>query len=110
MATYVGFYTIDPSYAALGAENARSGGGPDIAFLDKVRALGSTLPEGTRIIGSYMTMSSEKPNVLIVETDDPSALAAISQYYTGYLAYDWTPANVIGASEGEREQWRKSAG
>ncbi len=110
MATYIGFYTADSAFAAQGAERARSDDGPNTAFQDQVQALPGVLPHGTTVIGSYTTMSSERPNVMIVDTDDPSGLAFIGTYYTGYLQFDWTPATVIGGSQSERDDWRKQVG
>ncbi len=110
MATYIGFYSPDAAFAAANAENSRNAGPPNTGFFDKVQALATALPEGTQIVGSYASMSSERPSVMIVEASDPAGLAAINTYYTGYLQFDWVPANVIGGSQAERDEWRKQAG
>jgi hypothetical protein len=107
MATYIGFYNPDPAFAARNAKNARREKGPNTSFQDKVQALPGALPQGTSIIGSYATMSNERPAVMIVETSDPSGLAFISSYYEGFLNFDWTPTQVIGGNQAERDQWRQ---
>lgn len=108
MATYIGFYGPHPAQLAETGERARSGAGPNAAFQDMVQSLPGKLPAGTAIVGSYATMSNERPAVMIVETDDPAGLAFISNYYQGYLQFDWSPANVIGGNQAERDEWRKS--
>ena len=45
---------------------------------------------------------------MIVETESTSALGFISQYYAGYLAFEWTPANRVGGTREERETWQSA--
>ncbi len=109
MATYLGFYTIDAGFQAESNDTARSGNtGVDPTFLDKVQGLTGALPEGTSIVGSYGTLSTDRPNVMIVDASDPSGLTFLNSYYAGYLEFDWTPATVVGGSQGERDAWRES--
>ena len=62
------------------------------------------------ILGSYGSMSTERPNVMIVEAADPAGLQALNQYYNGYLQFDWTPATVVGSNQAEVDKWRSQAG
>ena len=75
---------------------------------DLVSGLPDAVPEGTEIIGSYQTghdVLNQKPlpSVMIVEANDTSGLAFINAYYNGYLQFQWTPVNAIGATRSERE-------
>ena len=99
MATYIGFYTIDPNYTRSLGEKARRGdNGPDVSFQERVTELRDKLPGSLTLIGSYSTSASNQPNVWICETDDPRDLQFVSNYYTGYLVFDWVPATPLGAT------------
>ena len=118
MAVYLGYYRAVPGFVQQTQEQRRAGaGGPAGAFLDLVRELPERLPAGCRILGSYTPLGGGggavfepgPPSVMIVETDDPQHLAAISQHYGGYLAFLWVPATVVGARRPERERWAARA-
>lgn len=109
MAAYVGFYDISENWAAENAQNARAGnGGMDPRFAQLVTDLPNQLPEGCSVVSSYGTTSANRPNVMIVETANQADLNFISQYYNGYLAFDWVPATNVGQSQAEREAWREA--
>ena len=114
MAVYLGYYRAVPGFVQATQEQLRGGGGgPDPAFLQRVRELPERLPAGCRILGSYTPLGGAggpvfepgPPSVMIVESDDPVHLGFISQHYGGYLAFLWVPATVVGASRQERDRW-----
>jgi hypothetical protein len=45
---------------------------------------------------------------MIVETDTLDHLTFITNYYTGFLNFQWTPASSVGSNKDQREQWRQS--
>jgi hypothetical protein len=111
MASYVGFYDMNQDWAASNAQQARAGdGGMDPQFAQLVTDLPNQLPEGCSVVSSYGTNSANRPNVMIVETDNQSDLTFITNYYRGYLMFDWVPANNVGGSQAEREAWRARQG
>ncbi len=110
MALYLGYYRPVPAYLQEVWTRARSGDRtPDAAFGRLVTALPQQLPAGCRLLGSYAAIGGEglgtpsPPSVMLVESDSTEALAFISQYYTGYLQFQWVPARAVGASSTERE-------
>mgnify|MGYP006919314256 FL=1 len=111
MTSYVGFYDINQDWAASNAQQARAGeGGMDPRFAQLVTDLPNQLPEGCSVVSSYGTSSANRPNVMIVETDNQSDLTFITNYYGGYLTFDWVPATNVGQSQAEREAWRAAQG
>ncbi len=102
MALYIGFYTVDPNYERETGGRARSGdGSADAAFQQRVVDLRAKLPASLRLLGSYGTRSAHQPNIWLCETDNPADLSFVSNYYTGYLVFDWVPAFAIGATVAE---------
>lgn len=107
MATYIGFYDINSDWAASNSQQARAGeGGMDPKFASLVTDLPNKLPSSCSVLASYGTTSANRPNVMIVETDNQADLNFISQYYGGWLAFDWVPAAKVGQTQAEREEWR----
>lgn len=79
----------------------------DPGFLQLVLDLPSKLPEGCRIVNTYQPIGgalASPPLVTVVETNDPGDLNFISNYYRGYLEYQWTPAFVLGPTRADRER------
>jgi hypothetical protein len=118
MAVYLGSYRAVPGFVQETQDQLRRGaGGPNPAFLRLVRELPERLPAGCRILGSYTPLGGAggavfepgPPAVMIVESDDPAHLGVISQHYSGYLAFLWVPATVVGASRQERDRWAAEA-
>ena len=113
MATYLAYYRVAPSFNEENQARARGGGsGIDPKFRQMVVDLPNRLPSSCRILGSYAPVGggavlSEPgaPAVMIIETSDPRDLTFISQYYTGYLIFQWTPATSVGGNRQERESW-----
>lgn len=109
MATYIGYYHTHPDFARQQGEKARGGeSAADPAFQQKVIELRDNLPGSLKLIGSFGSMSSqtpeanrERPNLWICETDDTADLQFISNYYAGYLVFEWVPGFVIGATASE---------
>ena len=119
MAVYLGYYRVVPGFMQENQERIRREGptGPDPKFVQMVRELPDKLPAGCRILGSYAPLGGASgdvsepgpPSVMIVETDEPRDLASITQYYSGYLAFQWAPATAVGATRQEREAWAATA-
>lgn len=96
---YIGFYDVDPDFRRAIGDGARTGDNSlDKAFRERVVALRDRLPPTLKLLGSYGTQATAHPNVFICETDNQADLAFISNYYTGYLVFDWVPANAIGTT------------
>ncbi len=112
MSTYLGFYRATQGYRTEMELRARGGDtSMDPKFMQLVVDLPIRLPAGCNIIGSYGSVGNSAeglPNVMIVETDNLDHLAFISNYYSGFLDFQWTPARSIGANKDQREQWRQS--
>ena len=107
MASYVGFYDISDHWQAEAGAQARAGnGGLDPRFAGLVTDLPNQLPEGCSVVASYGTTSANRPNIMIVETDNQADLQFITNYYQGYLAFDWVPATNVGSNQAQREDWR----
>jgi len=84
--TYVGFFW--PTNAAL--ETIGTGTAPR-EFLDKVNGFLDTFPDGLSHVGTYAVQGGERPNVIIVESEDYSGLQHINNYYNGWLRFEWHP-------------------
>jgi hypothetical protein len=118
MAVYLGYYRVARSYQDQMQERAREQRpGLDEKFRELILGLPEKVPAGCRIDGSYPPMGAGAvlrdpgpPSVMIVETESTSDLAFISRYYTGYLAFEWTPANHVGGTREERETWQTAMG
>jgi hypothetical protein len=115
MAIYLGYYRATPQFIEENqARLRREGGnaGPP-ACRRMVQELPDKLPAGCRIVGSYAPVGGGGavlgpvglPSVQIVETSDPTHLDFISQYYNGYLIFQWTPATSVGGNRQERAAW-----
>ncbi len=110
MATSIGYYAPTPDWAAEANANARAGKPLfPAAFLEKVAELPGKLPSGCSIVGSYaprgggpVLSQAGLPAVMIVETSDDADLTFISNYYSGWLAFNWAPATVVGATREQR--------
>ncbi|MGE0227687.1 MAG: hypothetical protein AB7I38_07005 [Dehalococcoidia bacterium] len=110
MTLYIGFYTIDPHFQRESGERARSGDNTmDERFGRKVVELRDRLPASLKLLGSYATQSAERPNIWLCETDNQADLQFVSNYYEGYLRFDWVPATVIGANAAETEARRQAS-
>jgi hypothetical protein len=107
MATYVGFYTFNAGFLSELTAKIRNGelqpGQPVEPMATKVREFLQKLPNGCKLIGSYTAAGQSidqpeehrLPSVIIVETDDPSHLLFITQYYSGYLSFVFHPYNPV---------------
>lgn len=111
VATYIGYYRPNQRFVDVSNETARAGGTtPDPKFLQMVADLPIKLPDTTRILGSFAPIGGAtpaSPAVFVVEASEVSGLQFISNYYQGYLEFDWHPGVSIGADKNEREQWRQ---
>jgi len=112
MSTYLGFYRVTEGFRTEAEVRARGGDtSPDPKFMQLVVDLPIRLPAGCNIIGSYGSLGGSPaglPNVMIVETDNLEHLAFISNYYSGFLDFQWTPARSVGSNKDQREQWRQA--
>lgn len=112
MSTYLGFYRTTDGFRVESEVRARSGDTSiDPRFLQLVVDLPLRLPAGCNIIGSYGSIGGSPqglPNVIIVETGDPDHLQFITNYYAGFLDFQWMPARSVGSNKDQREQWRQS--
>lgn len=112
MSLYLGFYRATPGFRTETEVRARGGDtslDPKMAQL--VVDLPIRLPAGCSIIGSYGVVGGSPeslPSVMIVESDNLDHLRFISNYYTGFLDFQWTPATAVGSNKDQREQWRQS--
>ena len=110
MPVYLGFYRPDPEFQREFGARVRAGEqSGDTRIQRLVVELPDKLPASCRIIGAYNTMAGNvlsdpgPPGVLIVDTSNGDDLLFISQYYSGYLQFQWHPARAIGANRQERE-------
>ena len=109
MSIYIGFYRPDPEFARERSARARAGdASADAQLTRRVVELVDKLPASCTIVGAYNTFAGNvlsdpgPPGVLIVETSNGDDVLFISQYYTGYLQFQWHPARAIGATRQER--------
>lgn len=116
MSTFIGYYRATESFVAENLERARrEGPGADEKFTRMVVELPGKLPNGLSIIGSYSPMASgpvvgsQLPSIMIVDAETPGDLSFITNYYAGYLYFQWQPATVVGASRAQREAWQAQA-
>lgn len=111
VATYIGYYRPNQRFVEESNARAREGAvAMDPKFLQLVADLPIKLPSTAHIIGSFSPIGGATPGspaVFIVEAADPSGLQFISNYYQGYLEFDWHPGVSIGANKNEREEWRQ---
>ena len=52
-------------------------------------------------MGSYAPLGAitkTYPGVWIVETDDPDELGFVSNWYRGFLDFEWVPVTAVGAT------------
>ncbi len=112
MSIYLGFYRTTDGFRTESEVRARGGDTSiDPRFLQLVVDLPLRLPAGCSIVGSYGSLGASPqglPNVMIVETDTLDHLTFITNYYTGFLNFQWTPASSVGSTKDQREQWRQS--
>ena len=106
MATYIGFYQANEEFFRANAERARAGEPPDLTLRDKVVELRDKLPASLTLIGSWGVskvgaVNRERPNVWICETDNAADLQFVSNYYQGFLEFEWVPATSVGVSASE---------
>src|SRR4051794_35420934 len=100
MAVYLGYYRVVRQFQEQTQAQARDAGVEmDAKFRQMILALPDRLPAGCTIVGSYTPIGGGAvlhepgpPAVMIVETESTRDLVFISQYYTGYLQFEWTPA------------------
>jgi hypothetical protein len=109
MPLYLGLTRTDPGYAAETAERARrEGPATDAKLARMVSELPEKLPETCRYVSAYSATSvhidgAPLVSIIVVEAADTSDLNFISQYYAGYLQFQWAPTTSIGATREERE-------
>lgn len=118
MATYIGYYRTTDGFNLENQERSRAEGptGPPAKFMQLVVDLPGRLPAGATIVGSWgpavngpVFAGGAPPNVMIVEADDPGSLGFISNYYAGYLIFQWMPATAVGGDPQRRAAWRQEA-
>jgi hypothetical protein len=102
MATYIGYYRPNESFARENDERARAGdAGPSPVMRQKVIELRDKLPASLKLIGSYTPLgggSDTRPGVWIVETDDAAELQFVNNWYSGFLEFEWSPAVPVGTT------------
>jgi hypothetical protein len=105
MATYIGYYRVHPDYAREMAKRDREAGQPvpRDEFRAKVASLRDELPPAIRLIGSYVPMQSWSPDpdtrhpaIWVCECDDPAELRFVTNYYAGFLLFEWIPVEALG--------------
>lgn len=112
MTTYLGYYR--PTADWLEQANAAARAGEPVLppeFLQKVAELPDKMPASCTILGSWgpRGSSAELPSVMVVETDNDADLTFITQYYQGWLGFQWTPAISIGATKAQRLEQQAEA-
>ncbi|MCA9830334.1 MAG: hypothetical protein R3B97_11395 [Dehalococcoidia bacterium] len=101
MAVYIGYYRVNADYQREQGEKARQGNpGVNPAFRQKVIELRDKLPSTIKLLGSYAPLgaSPTRPSVWIAETDDPAELVFITNWYQGWLEFEWVPATALGTT------------
>jgi hypothetical protein len=116
MPVFIGYYRPVPSFLEETQARSRAEGfSPDPKMQRLVRELPEKLPAGCRILAAFSPMAAavlaepQPPGVLVVETDATRDLTFISQYYNGYLMFQWTPATNVGTTRAEREATQAAA-
>ncbi|MBK7723714.1 MAG: hypothetical protein IPI33_00215 [Dehalococcoidia bacterium] len=113
MSIYLGYYRPTATYREANETRARQGDTTlDPKFAQIVVDLPLKLPAGCSILGSFAPAGGSPdnpPNVMIIETSDTAHLGFISNYYAGYLQFQWFPATSVGANKNQREEWRQAA-
>lgn len=111
MATYLGYYRIDPRFAeelSAWRRGPRTSANPADPLVSLVEHFLDRLPAGCTYLGSYNPVGSGVvfdqglPSVELIETSNPADLAFISQYFLGFINYQWTPVSSPGRSREER--------
>ncbi len=111
MALYLGFIRAFPGLIEDGGERFRAGEPlMDEGLVERALSLPGSLPDGSRILASYATMTLDTPNVMVVETDNAAVLQQINAHYGGYLLIEWQPALVVGGELAERESFFSASG
>lgn len=112
MSLFLGYYRPTATFRQNNEARAIQGEPiPDPKFIQMVVDLPLRLPAGCTIVGSYGPSGGSPelpPAVMILETSDPAHLGFITNYYSGYLHFQWFPATTVGADKNQREQWRQS--
>ena len=106
MATYIGYFQPNADFQRENGANAREAGSvqQNKLFRDKVVNLRDQLPSSLKLVGSYGPLGGGapgRPSVWICETDNPDDLAFVSRWYTGFLDFEWVPAQAIGATSAD---------
>lgn len=112
MSLFIGYYRPTATYREANEARARQGETAiDPKFAQMVVDLPLKLPAGCSILGSYGpggNSPDNPPNVMILETSDTAHLGFISNYYAGFLQFQWFPATSVGANKNQREEWRQA--
>jgi hypothetical protein len=99
VAYYIGYYHPNPDFWRESGERARNGDGPSAAMGEKVVNLRDNLPKGLKLLGSFAPIggaTAGRPAVWLAETDDTSHLQFVSNWYQGFLDFEWVPATAVG--------------
>ena len=94
--TYIGYYRPTTSALPIFEASGRESGGPPPEFREKINGFPASFPAGLKLIGSWTSVGSERPGIMIVEADDFSGLQHINSYYTGWLQFEWQPTATGG--------------
>ncbi len=111
MSTFIGYFRPTETYRQASEARARAGESVwDPKFLQLVVDLPVKLPAGCQMIGTYSPVggaTDTQPSVCLVEATDTDQLQFISNYYIGWLEFNWAPTIPLGASKNQREEWRQ---
>lgn len=113
MSTYLGYLRPTATFRARMEERAIGGDkSNDPGFSQLLLDFPSNLPEGCTQVNTYVPIgvaAASPPMVTVIETDQPADLQLISEYYRGYMEFQWAPVNVLGPTRAERERSLEAA-
>lgn len=101
MATYIGYFRFHADFLREKGEQARHGDDSlNVEFGQKVVDVRERLPHTIKLIAAYVPIgiSLTHPGMWIVETDDPTELVFVNNYYDGWLDFEWVPARNVGST------------
>lgn len=89
--TYLGFYRPTADTPVNGVWRSTGKLPPD--FATKVNEFPTKLPATCKLIGSWNVGGG--PSVIVVEAETFADIQHISQYYAGWLEFDWRPTASV---------------
>ena len=104
MAVYMGYYHPNEEFARENGARSREAGSPSVndTMRQKVIDLRDNLPASLNFIGSFAPFGGaavpHRPGVWICETDDLEDLQFVTNWYMGFLEFEWVPARAVGTT------------